>query len=579
MNHAPRPPQNGIPEIVSLEEFGRRIEQQVDPLGVMTSLINAQMAWLLHPVELSRAVTALTGDLVALQTHVARRALGMPSEDVIVPNADDSRFADPAWTQSASWDILKEWYLALTHRLQDMAYDTPGLSDKERRRAAFWSRKWLNAMAPTNFLLTNPVALRKFVETHGESLRRGWEYFLRDLKAKNVLMVDPEAFTVGVDLATTPGTVVARNRLVELIRYTPTTPTVHATPIVIVTPWINKFYILDLNAKKSLVRYLVDQGFTVFITSWKNPGSEMADVGFDDYLLEGVHFAVETARAICKVPQVHAVGYCIGGTTLATYMAWANGHFGAAAKVPVAHWTLLTTLTDFSRPGDIEVFIDEPSIEWLEAAMHKQGFLDGSQMASSFRLLRSNTLVWHYVVHSYLYGEPLPPFDVLFWNMDTTRMPERMHSYYLREFYLTNKLIRRDALNIAGEPIHLGRIVQPLYAVSAEDDHIAPWRQCYRIRKTIASPMRFVLSSSGHILGIVNPPVDPPKRQYWVGEPERGDKADDWRQDSTLHRGTWWADWTRWLGECCGERVAPPPMASRGHPSLGAAPGSYVLEK
>ncbi|HEY5763530.1 MAG TPA: alpha/beta fold hydrolase [Rhodocyclaceae bacterium] len=565
--------------MVSLEETGRRIEQQIDPLGVMTSLVNAQMAWMLHPVELSHALTGLAGDLFKLQTHIAHRALGLSSDDVIAPNTDDARFADPVWTESASWDIVKEWYLGLTHRLQNMAYETPGLSEKERRRAAFWSRKWLNAMAPTNFLVTNPVAMRKFVETHGESLRAGWDHFLRDLKAKNVLMVDPEAFKVGVDLATTPGAVVARNRLVEIIRYTPTTETVLSIPIVIVTPWINKFYILDLNTRKSLVRYLVAQGFTVFITSWKNPDAGMSEVSFDDYLIEGVHFAVETAREICKVPQVHAAGYCIGGTTLATYMAWANRHFGEPDKVPVAHWTLFTTLTDFGKPGDIEVFIDEPAIEWLEQSMKQQGYLDGQQMASSFRLLRSNTLIWHYVVHSYLYGEPLPAFDVLFWNMDTTRMPERMHSFYLREFYLHNKLIHRDALTLAGEPIYLGRIEQPLYAVTAEDDHIAPWRQCYRIRKAVAGPMRFVLSSSGHILGIVNPPVNPPKRKYRVADPERGDKAEDFLEDATAHAGSWWEDWTRWLSERSGARVKPPPMAREGNPVLCDAPGEYVLAK
>jgi polyhydroxyalkanoate synthase len=578
-NHGAGHPGNELPGLVSVEEFARRIGQQIDPLGVMTSLVNAQVAWLLHPMELSRSLTALTGDVVALQAHALRRALGMESADVIAPNADDARFTDPVWSESATWDILKEWYLTLTHHLQDMSYETPGLSDKERRRAAFWSRKWLNALSPTNFLLTNPVALQKYVETHGESLRAGWDNFLRDVKAKNVLMVDPEAFRVGVDLATTPGAVVARNRLVEIIRYAPTTGTVHAMPIVIVTPWINKFYILDLTAKKSMVRHLVDGGFTVFITSWKNPGAEMAEVGFDDYLVEGAGFAIETALAHCGVPQVHAVGYCIGGTLLATYMAWANRRFGEQAKVPVAHWTLFTTLTDFSRPGDIEVFIDEAAIEWLESAMKRQGYLDGAQMASSFRLLRSNTLLWHYVVHSYLYGEPLPPFDVLFWNMDTTRMPERMHSFYLREFYLDNKLIRRDALTLAGEPIHLGRVTQPLYAVTAEDDHIAPWRQCYRIRKSVAGPLRFVLSSSGHILGIVNPPVTPPKRSFRVGEPQRGDKADDFLEDAECRSGSWWEDWTGWLAQRCGPQVTPPPMEAPGRPLLAAAPGTYVLEK
>ena len=562
-----------------LENIGAAVSQKVDPMGVTSSLLAAQMAWLMHPQELGRAMNALTSDVLALQSHVMRRAFGLPSDDVVEPNPDDARFSDAVWKDSPSWDIIKEWYLAYTHRLEDMFYETPGLSDKERRRAAFWLRKWLNAVAPTNFFWTNPVAMRKFVESNGQSLTQGFEYFLRDMKAKNILMVEPDAFRVGVDLAITPGKVVGRNRLVELIRYTPTTVKVKQIPIVIITPWINKFYILDLNPKKSLVKYLTDQGFTVFITSWKNPGADMAEVTYDDYVTEGVHYVIETARAIAGVKQVHAVGYCIGGTTVATYMAWANAKFGTPEKVPVAHWTLLTTLTDFTAPGDIEVFVDEPSIAWLEESMRKKGYLDGAEMASSFRLLRSNSLVWHYFVQSYLYGEPLPPFDVLFWNMDSTRMPYAMHSFYLREFYLENKLIKRDALHIAGESIDLDRISQPLYAVTAQDDHIAPWKQCYRIHKYVSGPVRFVLSTSGHILGIVNPPANPPKRSYWVGEPKRSDKVDYWLAHADKQAGTWWEDWTRWLGERCGEAVEPPPMSSKAHPTLGDAPGSYVLEK
>ncbi|WP_081700139.1 PHA/PHB synthase family protein [Azonexus hydrophilus] len=562
------------------ESLGKSVSKAIDPFGVTTSLLSAQMAWLMHPQELVRAVNALSGDLLALQAHVTRRALGIPSDDVIQPNADDARFANPIWTDSASWDIAKEWYLAFTHRLQDMYFETPGLSDKERRRAAFWLRKWLNMVAPTNFFWTNPVALERAVATQGESLRRGWENFQRDAKAKNIQMVEPDAFTVGKDLATTPGKVVFRNRLVELIHYTPTTDKVRAMPIVIVTPWINKFYILDLNAKKSLVKYLTDQGFSVFITSWKNPDADMRDVRFDDYLLEGVNEVVRVAGEFCKQPKVHLVGYCIGGTLVSTYMAWANKRFGED-QVPVAHWTLFTTLTDFSNPGDIDVFIDDACISALEESMAKKGYLDGNEMATSFRLLRSNSLVWSYWVNSYLLGEPLPPFDVLFWNVDSTRMPQAMHAWYLRELYLNNKLIKRDSLTVAGEPIDLDRIVQPLYAVTAEDDHIAPWKQCYRIRKyvNVKAPVRFVLSTSGHILGIVNPPVNPPKRAYWIAEPERNEHWEQWQERAEKKPGTWWEDWTAWLGERSGELVEAYPATNRKFPGLADAPGTYVLEK
>ena len=558
----------------------KAMSKVLDPFGVTTSLMNAQAAWMMHPQELMRAAHSLTGDLAALQTHVFLRALGMPSEDVIEPNADDARFADPVWKDSATWDIVKEYYLAFTHRLEDMLYDTPGLSDKERSRAAFWLRKWLNMMAPTNFFFCNPVALQRFVDTQGESLYQGTVNFFRDLEARNIQMVEPDAFDVGKDLATTPGKVIFRNRLLELIHYAPTTETVRATPIVIITPWINKFYILDLTSKKSLVKHLVDQGFSVFITSWKNPGADMASLRFDDYLREGAGEAVRVASDFCKVPKVHLAGYCIGGTLVASYMAWANRHF-AAGEVPVAHWTLFTTLTDFSHPGDIDVFIDEACVGALEDSMARKGYLDGGEMASAFRMLRSNPLIWHYWVHSYLLGEPLPPFDVLFWNMDTTRMPQAMHSWYLRELYLANNLVKRDHLTVAGEAMDLDRIVQPLYAVTAEDDHIAPWKQCYRIRKyvNVKAPVRFVLSTSGHILGIVNPPANPPKRAYRVAEPERNEHWEQWVEKAEKRPGTWWEDWIAWLGERTGERVPAYGAACRKYPALAAAPGTYVLEK
>ena len=563
-----------------LETAATAVSKAADPFGVTSSLLNAQSAWVMHPQELMRAASALSGDLLALQAHVLRRALGMPSEDVITPHPDDLRFADPIWTDAATWDIIKEWYLAFTHRLEDMFFETPGLSSRERRRSAFWLRKWLNMVAPTNFFWLNPVALERFVATRGDSLSKGFANFLRDVKAKNIQMVEPDAFVVGKDLATTPGKVVFRNRLVELIHYAPTTEKVRATPIVIVTPWINKFYILDMTERRSMVRHLTAQGFSVFITSWKNPDASMSEVRFDDYLLEGVNEVVRVACDFCEVPKVHLVGYCIGGTLVSTYMGWANKRFGVD-KAPVAHWSLFATLTDFAHPGDIDVFIDEASINALDDSMAKKGYLDGNEMASSFRLLRSNSLIWHYWVNSYLLGEPLPAFDVLFWNMDTTRMPRAMHSYYLREMYLNNNLIKRDRLTIAGEAIDLDRIVQPLYAVTAEDDHIAPWQQCYRIRKyiNVNAPVRFVRSSSGHILGIVNPPVDPPKRNYRIGEPERNEHWERWLDQAEAKRGSWWPDWTQWLVERCGEEVPAYPAASLAYPALADAPGTYVLEK
>jgi polyhydroxyalkanoate synthase len=503
--------------------------------------------------------------------------MGIRGTDVERTNPDDARFSDPVWTESASYDIAKEWYLLATHHTQEMLYQTPGMSNKDRRRAAFWWREWLNAMSPTNFLLTNPVALRKAVESNGESLQRGMQNFLADLRAGNIRMTNPDDFKVGGNLATTPGKVLFRNALLEVIRYTPNQEKVYRTPVVIVTPWINKFYVLDLNPKKSLVKYLVDQGFDVYITSWKNPGEDMRGITFDDYLTEGIAKIVEVAQAISGSKQVHAVGYCIGGAALATYLAWANRHY-PAKNVPIATATLLTTMVDYHKPGDIEVFLDESSCRWLSRSMETKGFLDGKEMATAFRLLRSNSLIWHYVVHGYLYGETPPPFDVLFWNMDTTRMPAAMHAWYLREFYLKNNLVKKDALTIAGEKIDLELVTQPIYAVSAEDDHIAPWQQAYLVNTHVSGPKRYVLSSSGHILGIVNPPVSPPKREYWVGAAERYDTPESWRDKAEHRAGSWWEDWMDWLKPQSGKLVAASPITKAFSP-LADAPGSYVLEQ
>jgi len=347
--------------------------------------------------------------------------------------------------------------------------------------------------------------------------------------------------------------------------------------VVLITPWINKFYILDLNPRKSMVKYLLDQGLDVYITSWKNPDASMRDVRFDDYIVEGVHAIVETARALSGQSQVHAAGYCIGGTALSIYMAWANRRFGESA-MPVADWTLFTTLVDFRKPGDIEVFIDEGSIRYMCDSMARTGYLDGAQMAASFRLLRSNSLIWHYVVHGWLYGEPPPAFDVLFWNMDTTRMPYAMHAWYLKELYLHNRLIEPDALTVAGEPIDLNRITQPLYMVAAEDDHIAPWHQTFRMIHFARGPKRFVLSSSGHILGIVNPPVNPPKRHYWVATAHRADRWEAWRESAQKTEGSWWEDWMAWIKPKSGALRKAPTVSSKAFPALADAPGTYVAE-
>ncbi len=582
MKNTNTPPPAAEPSQTSMAHWAQqldKINQAVDPFGIGASFKEVAEGWMASPDKLVAELSNLTRGVQALQLNAWQTATGLQPAPLIKPKADDERFVDPIWSDAPAFSLLKQYYLLYTHWLEDALFDAPDAPAEARRHAAFWARQWLNAMAPTNFLLTNPVALRKSCETGGESLTKGLKAWLDDVRTGCVEMVDRSAFKVGHNLATTPGQVVYRNDLMELIQYTPTTPEVHTLPIVIMPPWINKYYILDLTNKKSMLHYLVAQGFTVFVVSWRNPGAKQADTTFDDYMMQGMREAIDAARKICKTPQVHAVGYCIGGTALAALMAWYNVEYPNAKDVPVAHWTLLATLVDFSRPGAIEVFLNEETINSLETMMAQQGYLDGRDMERAFRMLRSNSLIWHYFVHNYLYGETPPAFDVLYWNTDVTRMPGKMHAFYLREFYLHNKLFRKNGLTLAGHPIDLGLIRQPLYAVGCEEDHIAPWKAAFKITGRIAAPVTFTLSSSGHILGIINPPVTPSKRSYWSGPCNAKAKTpDEWYKQQDEVRGSWWEHWTQRLASQCGPLVPARQPGNKEYPALTPAPGLYVHE-
>jgi len=552
-----------------------QLRQTFDPFGLLTTTGKAYQAWLMHPQDLNDALSQYLNDFIQVQACTLRRYLGEPDTDCIPPHPEDPRFTDPIWCDSPFWDGMKEFYLLNTRWLQNSLYATPGLSEQERSKAAFWLRQYLNALAPTNFLLTNPTAIAKAMQTHGESLLLGWENFKRDQAAGDIAMTDLSAFTVGENLATTAGSVVYRGKLLEVIHFEANTPTVHKVPLVLVSPWINKYYVLDLNPQKSIIQYLVDQGFSVFVTSWKNPDAAMAEVGMDDYLTEGIAKIIDVAREISGSDKVNLLGYCIGGTLVSLYLAWANRK--NPDQVPVASTTLLTTLTDFARPGDIEVFIDEDGLDYIDTIMDRKGYLDGKEMAASFRMLRSNSLVWNYWASNYLMGDTPMAFDVLYWNMDTTRMPKKMHHTYLRELYWHNKMIQPDALTIAGQPIDLGKITQPIYMVSAEEDHIAPWKQTFTLVDRVASPVTFTLSTSGHIIGIINPPGPKSKRSYWQGTPNANESPEDWLASKTQVAGSWWPNWVEWLKPYSGAQVKPK-LSSRAHPKLCPAPGTYVLE-
>jgi polyhydroxyalkanoate synthase len=548
--------------------------ESFDPFGIADSLWQVQQEWLRSPQALAGRLGLLGEDLARFQIASWRRLWGFDADDEFPAVERDIRFQDPLWTENPWLDALKQQYLLTSRWLEDTVYATPGVDDPTRRRAAFWVRQFLDAVSPSNLFWTNPGAVQRFLGTGGASLAEGLRRWIAHAATGELPMVDRDAFTVGEDIAATPGRVVLRNELLELIQYSPSTGRVHPVPVVIVAPWINKYYIVDINPERSLVRWLVDQGFTVFVTSWRNPGPEMRDLAFDDYLTRGVLPALDAARDICRVPRVHAVGYCIGGTLLAGLMAWMAR--GPEAERRVEHWTLLTTLTDFSSPGEIDVFIDEHSVAWLERQMAATGYLDGAQMAWSFRMLRPNHLVWSYVIQHYLYGEEPAPFDVLYWNMDSTRLPARMHSEYLRRFYLENRMVTPDALELAGRPVDLGRIDAPLYIVGTEQDHIAPWKETFKTAALVRSPVRYVLATSGHILGIMSPPVEPPKRRYWAGDATGSTDPEAWRGEVPKVPGSWWEDWARWLAARCGEPGPPPPLGSEAHPALEPAPGTYV---
>jgi polyhydroxyalkanoate synthase len=549
----------------------------LDPFGITAACTEVHRAWCSHPALLREELTRFSVQALALSTWQRQAGQGN-GKDLLPPVIYDERFQHPLWTQNPYFDTLKEVYLLYTRWLEDAIYKTPALSQKTRRVAAFWTREFLNAVAPSNFFWTNPEAVLRALRTGGRSVANGWRNFVADARAGKVSMVDESAFELGVNVATTPGSVVYRNELVELIQYAATTEKVHATPVVIIAPWINKFYVLDINEKNSLVRYLVSQGFTVFITSWKNPGADMRTVTFDDYMLRGVLACIDAARAICGASQVHLAGYCIGGTIVTALLAWLN-RAPKKAQLPVGHVTLLTTLVDFSTPGDIEAFINDDSLGALDELMSHYGYLDGRDMAMSFRSLRSNSLLWHYWAHNYLLGESPPAFDVLYWNADCTRLPYAMHSFYLREFYLHNRLAQPDGVTLGDRPIDLTRIQQPIYAIGTEQDHIAPWKSTFRICSLVKGPVRYVLASSGHIMGVLSPPTDPPKRYYWAADASGQKEPEAWLARTSKAPNSWWADWIAWLKPKCGDFRAPPRLGGDSHQQWAPAPGDYVLDR
>ena len=486
----------------------------------------------------------------------------------------DKRFAAPEWHSNPVYRTLKEMYLMASDWLIKHGKDVEGLDDAERQRLNFHLQQFVDAMSPTLLLVSNPAALRKALETGGASLAAGAQNLLSDLKEGRLSMVDTTTFAPGRNMAMTPGKVVFRNRLIELIQYEPTTRTVHAVPIMIMPPWINKFYILDLQPKNSMVKYLVDQGFTVFMVSWKNPDASMDEITFEDYMDLGPLAASDAIRDITGSATVNPMGYCIGGTLLISTLAWlatqGDKRFNSA--------TFMVSMQDFSKVGDTSIFMGEDKIDFIEQQMLERGYLDSREMSNMFNLLRSNDLIWANVVNNYLMGEKPPAFDLLYWNSDGTRMCRAAHSWYLRNTYVENNLMVPGKVMLKGAPIDLGEVTQDVYAVGAEKDHIVPWEAAWRINQLVKGDVRYVLASSGHIAGIINPPGG--RGTYWINESgQSAATPQEWREGATAHEGSWWKDWTAWLGKHSGRKGKPPGMGSENYPIVEDAPGSYVLEK
>jgi polyhydroxyalkanoate synthase subunit PhaC len=519
-----------------------------------------------HPDRLAHSVSDLAIRQGRTGVAATRRLLGRGGSDRLAPG--DNRFSDRAWQENPFLRAIAETYLTTVEWAGELV-EAASVPDRVRRQARFSLRMALDAVAPTNLPWANPAVVREAYDTGGRSLIAGLGNFFDDVahNGGRPRQVDSSGFEVGRNMAATPGRVVFRNRLIELLAYEPQTELVHAQPILCSPPWINKFYIMDLAPGRSFVEYAVQHGFTVFMISYRNPDASMAQTTWDDYLRLGLLAAIEQVRLLSGSDVVNVVGLCLGGTMSTVGLA----HLAAHGQSDQVGWmTVTNTLVDFSIPGDLGVFTDEASIAKLEQAMRKRGFLAGSSLGQTFDWLRGNDLVWNYVVSNWYMGRQPPAFDLLAWNGDSTNMPSVMHSQYLRACYLHNLLVDADAFSIADTLIDLGRIRQPLYVLGAEADHITPWRGTYLTTQRVGGEARYTLSSSGHIAGIVNPPGNA-KAGYWTAPSQRGVSADDWLAGAERVQGSWWDHWVAWAGERSGPMIAPPQL-----PEGEPAPGSYV---
>ncbi|MFL5100001.1 MAG: PHA/PHB synthase family protein [Xanthobacteraceae bacterium] len=548
-------------------EMPDEIADVVKTLGQVTEY------WLSDPQRALELQTRLARDYLELWASTAKRMAGEEAQPVAAPDPKDRRFADPEWSSNQFFDFLKQAYLLTTRWADHVVKNAEGLDAHTRQKAEFYMRQIANATSPSNFVLTNPELLRATLSSNAENLVRGMHMLAEDIAAGHgslkIRQSDASMFQVGKNLAITPGKVIFQNDLMQLIQYAPTTKSVLKVPLLIVPPWINKFYILDLTPEKSFIKWCVDCGLTVFVISWVNPDARLAKKSFEEYMREGPLEALDLIEQVTGERRVHTIGYCVGGTLLAVTLA----HMAAQGDDRVISATLFAAQVDFTYAGDLKVFVDEERVQALERRMEQQGYLEGAKMASAFNMLRSNDLIWPYVVGNYLKGEPPFAFDLLHWNSDSTRMPAANHSFYLRNCYLNNTLSKGEMI-IAGQPIDVGKITIPVYNLATREDHIAPAKSVFLGSKFFGGPVKFVVAGSGHIAGVINPP-DKKKYQYWTGGAPTGN-LDAWLVAAKEHPGSWWPDWLAWIKEQdAAEAAARQPGGGKLKP-IEDAPGSYV---
>jgi polyhydroxyalkanoate synthase len=563
-----------VTEFLRRQTNGGAAVPPADPLSLGRTFLEMTARMMADPAKLMQAQMNLWQDYLKLWQSTTRRMLGQETEPVIEPNKDDRRFKHEAWSENQVFDFVKQSYLLTARWMQSTVRSVEGLDDKTAKKVDFYTRQFVDAMAPSNFILTNPEVLKATLESGGENLVKGLENLLKDLERGkgrlSISMTDIEAFKVGENIAVTPGQVVFQNDLMQLIQYDPLTEKVAKRPLLILPPWINKYYILDLRPTNSFIKWAVEQGHTVFVVSWVNPDEKLAEKKFENYMLEGPLAALGAIEQATGEKDANVVGYCLGGTLLAATLAWMAANKDNRFKSA----TFFASMVDFTEPGELGVFIDEEQLTALEEKMEQRGYLEGHEMATTFNMLRANDLIWSFVVNNYLLGKDPFPFDLLYWNSDSTRMPAEMHSFYLRKMYQDNLLVKAGGITLKDVPLDLRKITTPAFILSTKEDHIAPWRSTYAATQIYKGPRKFVLSASGHIAGVVNPPASK-KYNYWT-TPELPADPEEWLAGATQQAGSWWPEWQRWVSEFSGGEVKARKPGDGKLKPLEPAPGSYV---